>query len=126
MSDDFVSWIQSKMNESGWSQSELARRGGFTPTAINKILSRERMPGVEFCQGVARAFGMRDVDVMKIAGIANSLTVDDETPSVRELVSKFKQLDNDGQETILKMVRAFEESAQAQKRRGLKAKPKSG
>jgi transcriptional regulator with XRE-family HTH domain len=128
MADDFVTWIQQEMNERGWSQSELARRGGFTPTAINKILSRERMPGVDFCKGVARAFGMRDVDVMRIAGIANSLPADDQPPGVRELISKFMLLSDDDQDAVLKHVRALNEMQQAEKRHGmkLKRKPKPG
>lgn len=126
VSEDFVAWLQQNMAERGWSQSELARRGGFTPPTINKILSRERMPGLDFCKGVARAFNMRDTDVMKIAGLAASTSPDDQTPSLRELIGKFTQLSDEDQESVLRMVRALDEMEQAEKRRALKLKTKTG
>jgi transcriptional regulator with XRE-family HTH domain len=116
MSEDFVTWIQREMDAHGWSQSELARRGGFTPTAINKILNRERMPGVEFCKGVARAFGMRDIEVMRIAGLADPEPPSD-TPTLREMIGKFTRLSDEDQIYILKIVTALDETEQAQKRR---------
>lgn len=86
---DFVDWLQSEMDAKGWRQADLARAGGLHTGHLSRVLNRERKPGVEFCQGVARAFGMRDVDVMRIAGLAASPTKDEATPSLRELISKF-------------------------------------
>lgn len=126
MNVDFPDWLQSKMDEREWTQAELARRAGTTSTTIFRVIKGERKPGVDFCKGIARAFGMRDTDVMKIAGLAASTSPDDQTPSLRELTSKFSQLSDDDQETILKLVRALEETEQAHKRRGLKPRPKAG
>lgn len=84
------------------------------------------MPGVEACQAIARAFGMHDTDVMKIAGLADSTQPDDQTPSLRELISKFTQLSDEDQESILKMVRALDEMEQAEKRRAGRLKAKAG
>ncbi len=71
---------------------------------------------------------MRDVDVMKLAGIANNPSADDQPPSIRELISKFMALSDDDQEAVLNHVRALNEMKQAEKRRGLKlkGKPKPG
>jgi transcriptional regulator with XRE-family HTH domain len=122
---DFVNWLQSEMDNRGWRQSDLARHGELHTGHLSKVLSGERFPGIDFCKGIARAFGMRDIEVMRLAGLADPEPATD-TPSLRELTSKFAQLSDDDQETILKMVRALEESAQAQKRRGLKPRPKAG
>lgn len=84
------------------------------------------MPGIEACQAIARAFGMHDTDVMKIAGLAASTSPDDQTPSVRELVGTFNELSDENQETILKMLRALNEMEQIEKRRALRLKPKTG
>jgi len=108
MTADFVSWLQSELNHRGWSQSELARRGGFTPTAINKILSRERMPGVDFCKGVARALGMRDVDVMRIADLIDP---DERSvaypPAIRRAIAMMLDMDDETQRDAEAVVSAI-------------------
>jgi len=68
---------------------------------------------------------MRDTEVMKIAGLASSTEPDDQTPTVRELLSKFEELTDENQEIILKLVRSLNETEQANKRRVLKLKPKT-
>ena len=123
---DFVTWIGAELQRRNWSQAELARRGGFSTGALSRIMNRERMPGVEVCQAIARAFKMRDTDVMKIAGLADSTAPDDQTPSMRELISRFTTLSDDDQESVLRMVRALDEMEQAEKRRALKPKPRTG
>lgn len=125
MIDDFATWLEHEMVERGLSQSELARRGGLTPTAINKVLSRERRPGVDLCRGIARAFNMQDVDVMRLAGLAAPDPSTD-APGLRELISRFSQLSDEDQEAVLRHVRALDEMQQAEKRRSLRLKPKVG
>lgn len=77
------------------------------------------MPGVEFCKGVARAFGMRDIEVMRIAGLADPEPPSD-TPTLREMIGKFTRLSDEDQIYILKIVTALDETEQAQKRRAKK------
>lgn len=124
--DDFAGWLQAELSERGMSQAELARRAETTTTTVYRVLNRERNAGVEFCKGIARAFNMRDTDVMKIAGLAASTSPDDQAPSLRELISKFSQLSDEDQEAVLKHVRALDEMQQAEKRRSLRLKPKAG
>lgn len=120
MKTDFVAWINEQLKERNWSQAELARRGHFSTGALSRIMNRERMPGVDICRGVAEAFGMRDVDVMKIAGLASNPSLDEEPPSVREMISKFTRLSDEDQAYMLKIVTALDETEQAQKRRAKK------
>lgn len=116
MKTDFGEWIQSMIDERGWSQSELARRAGTTSTTVSRIISKERLPGVEFCRGVAKALGMRDIEVLQRAGLADPEPPSD-TPSVREMIAKFARLSDEDQAYMLKIVTALDESEQAQKRR---------
>lgn len=116
MNDGFADWLQQQISDRGWSQSELARRAGVTPPSINKILSRERFPGVDICRGIARAFGMRDIEVLQIAGLADP-ELSDSTPSVREMIAKFTRLSDEDQAYMLKIVTALDEAEQSQKRR---------
>ena len=123
---DFVTWVSDELQQRGWSQAELARRGKFSTGTLSRIMNRERMPGVETCQAIAHAFNMRDTDVMQIAGLAASTSPDDQTPSVRELIGKFSELNDANQETVLRIVRSLNETEQADKRRALKLKSKTG
>jgi transcriptional regulator with XRE-family HTH domain len=71
MADDFAGWLRREIDERGWTQAELSRRSGLVPSAVSNVLNRERLPGIDFCKGVARAFGVGDVEVMRMAGIAD-------------------------------------------------------
>lgn len=122
---DFPTWLQNQLDDRNWKQADFARRTGVNSGYVSQIMNGVRSPGVEFCQKVARAFGIRDVDVMKIAGLAASPAQDDATPSLRELITKFAQLSDEDQESVLKHVRALDEMQQAEKRRTLKLKTKS-
>jgi transcriptional regulator with XRE-family HTH domain len=119
----FATWLQNQLDARGWRQADLVRASGIHSGYLSKLLNRERMPGVETCQAIAKAFNMRDTDVMKIAGLAANTSPDDQTPSLRELISKFTQLSNERQESILDMVRALDEMEQSEKRRAGRLKP---
>ena len=57
------------MNRRGWSQSDLARAGGFNRATISLILSEDRSPGPEVCTGIAKAFKIPPESVFRIAGL---------------------------------------------------------
>ncbi len=69
MRHDFVVWINRRLDELGWSRSEAARRGGISASALDKVISGHANPGLDFCQGLARAFRMPLEDVLRQAGI---------------------------------------------------------
>lgn len=93
------------MDARGLSQSELARRGGFTPTTVSRILGRERLPGVEFCRGVARAFGLTDIQVLEIAGLATDHDRTKFSPIVEATAAMLNELSTNDQEEVRAMVR---------------------
>lgn len=67
---DFVEWVEEMMHKEGINQSELARRGGLSRSAVSKLLRRDqRGPGPEMCEALARAFKLPTKDVYIIAGL---------------------------------------------------------
>ena len=124
MTANFSKWLQERLDERGWKPADLVKAGidsGF----VSRLLTGERLPGVATIKKIADALNIPEVEVLRAMGKASPEPASD-TPSLRELTSKFAQLSDDDQETILKLVRALEETASAQKRRGLKPKPKAG
>ena len=102
---DFPTWLQHEMDARGWSQSELARRSGFTAPAINKVLNRERLPGVDICRGIAKAFGLSDIQVLEIAGLATDKDRVKFSPIVEATAAMLNELSENDQEEIRAMVR---------------------
>ncbi len=73
----FIDWLHEQLKTRAWSQSELARRSGISVTAINKVMNEERSPGADMCRGIAAAFGMRDTEVFRIAGLISDAVSDE-------------------------------------------------
>ena len=71
--EDFVTWLNRELDERGWSRSEAARRGEFSPSMLDKVIGGFANPGLDFCRGIARAFNMPLEDVFRRAGILPEL-----------------------------------------------------
>lgn len=120
----FAEWLSDEIQASGLSNSEVARRAGVSHARVSQVLSGDT-PGNSFLQKIAKVFNKSRSEVFRAAGLVDRVQ-DDETPTIRELVSTFNELTDENQETILKMLRALNEMEQAEKRRGLKLRPKTG
>ena len=90
ISMDFSMWLAQEAEKRGWSFSELARRSGISSAMISLVMSGQRNPGVDFCNGIARAFGVSPVTVLARAGIIPPL--DDEDVTFRELWHHVRRL----------------------------------
>lgn len=69
MDTDFSTWLTSKLNERGWTYSELARRSGLTGAAVSAVVTGKRNPGSKLCLGIARALGESPNTVFRLAGL---------------------------------------------------------
>ena len=69
MENKLGAWLTEELNRRGWSYRELGRRSGLSHVTISNVISGSQSAGVEFCKGVARAFGVPDVVVLRKAGI---------------------------------------------------------
>ena len=72
--EGFAGWVQSKLDEKGWSRLEAARRGEISASMFDKVINGYANPGPDFCTGVARAFGIPPEDVFRRAGLLPELT----------------------------------------------------
>ena len=63
---DFSEWVNTEMAIRGWNLSELARAAHITPTALEHGL---RLPRLEFCHALARAFNTYPDKVLRLAGL---------------------------------------------------------
>lgn len=67
MKRDFKVWLQSQMDDKGWSQKELARRSGISQPLISLIISGNRQPSWDACAALASALGTSPVEVFVMA-----------------------------------------------------------
>jgi transcriptional regulator with XRE-family HTH domain len=102
---DFADWLQHELDARGWRQADLARHGELHTGHISRILNRERMPGVDFCRGVARAFGLPEIKVLEIAGLATDTDRTKFNPIVEAAAGMLNDLSIEDQEEIRAMIR---------------------
>lgn len=105
---DFANWLQDKLNRQGWDQAELADRSGLSSAQVSRIISEIRSPGPDACTAIARAFGLPPEIVFRKAGLLPPAP--QETTTTRELVYMFLQLDEDAQDRMMQIARAFLEA----------------
>lgn len=67
--EQFVTWLNRELDQRGWSRSEAARRGEISASMMDKVIGGFSNPGIEFCNGVSRAFKIPLEDVFRLAGI---------------------------------------------------------
>lgn len=86
---EFADWLRSEMENRGIGVRELARLGHISPAGISKVLSQTRQPGIELCQGIAKAFKMSQIEVLDKAGLLNdpmSRLFADLSPDQRDII----------------------------------------
>ena len=62
-------WLSEELKRRGWSQRELARQTGISQGFVNRVLSGDAKPSVNFCLKVARVLDVSPVYVLQLAGI---------------------------------------------------------
>lgn len=65
----FSTWILNEMKLRQWSQADLSRASGLTPTAISNLITVKRNPGKDSCIALAIAFKLPPEIVFREAGI---------------------------------------------------------
>lgn len=116
----FADWLNDNLNERAWNQNDLVQRSGLSQGAVSKVLSGQRNPGIEFCEGMAKAFHLPVEIVFEKAGfIKPKPKVDSE---LEELNYQISQLPPQAQQTIKDMVRFFINKADQEDRSALHGK----
>ncbi len=100
---EFTDWVITELNQRGWSYSELGRRAEISKGIISPVLGNKRKPGMKFCLGVARAFGMPPEEVLQRAGL--SYLKRNESPVTDELAKCASYLPKEDQDILLRLAR---------------------
>ncbi len=101
----FATWLQQELNRRDWKQSELCRRSGLSSATVSTVLSQQTKPGNTFCKGVACAFGIRDEEVFRHAGILDPLPP--EVKEEREILLLTRALPPDTRRTAIAILRGL-------------------
>ncbi len=100
---EFSEWLLAELDRRGWSKNELSRRADLSKGAISGVLSKDGNPGIKFCLGVARAFGIAPDEVLHKAGLPSLAW--SASPSKEELVISLSYLSEEDRLTLLKIAR---------------------
>lgn len=101
---EFTDWLNQRIQSSGLSQAQIARRGKISPASVSNALDINGSPvGWDVAFGIAQALGEPPLLVFRKAGLIPSRLGDD---SLREEASiLFNELDLPDQEETLEFMR---------------------
>lgn len=99
----FIEWIEQELETREWKQATLAQVMGTSEGMVSMVLKGARNPGPDFCNGVARAFGVPPETVFRLAGLLPALPEEDDELA-RQLVENFKRLPIDKRREVLSYV----------------------
>lgn len=101
---DFPQWLQKKMDERGWGQSDLAREARINRQVIWGYLNRKRgKPDEDQLKAIARALEIPLEEIYRVAGILPPEPEPDLlTKAIMHLV---RDLENDEKNEVLEYVK---------------------
>jgi transcriptional regulator with XRE-family HTH domain len=105
--NDFGLWLAHEIEIRGWSQREFARRAGVSRITISELVTGKRLPGMSAAKRIADELGVRDVDVLRRAGL-----LDPSPPEVEDedrLLRLFRALPPTSRLMTLAMLEIFVE-----------------
>ncbi|WP_017972484.1 helix-turn-helix domain-containing protein [Actinopolyspora halophila] len=69
---DFATWLQTELDQRGWSQADLARYSELSPVIIYRWLQGKALPNPSNSRKVARALNLNTKTVFVMAGIMST------------------------------------------------------
>ncbi len=118
--DEFIAWLDQKLREHYWTDSQLAQAAGISQSVISRARSGTR-PGIEACIAIANAVGSHPIEVIVRAGLVPPPA--DWTPDREEWNAIFETLGDDDRENLLDLARIMR-TRRKREERGADAKPK--
>lgn len=100
MSSDFVEWINEQNTKRGWTNNELARKAKLASSTVSMALSGQTKPGLDFCVGVARAYGVPPEKVLRIAKLL-PIAADVEDEEIQRLIDLARSMPEDERKLVL-------------------------
>lgn len=102
--DSLARWVNSQAEDKNLSFREIAKRGGISVASVSDAASGQSV-GFKVCKGLAKAFGVPEEKILRLAGLLPPEP--EETPTSRELLYMFMQLDDENQKRIMSITRTF-------------------
>lgn len=112
--NDFPAWLEGELKARDWRQADLIKNSGINSGLLSQILSGQRRPGVDTCRAIAKAFGMTDIQVLEIAGLATDSSYPKFSSIVMAAANMLNELSAEDQEEIRAIVRVKWERRQKQ------------
>ena len=112
-SQQFAEWLKAELEKRGWLAARLARESGLSRGALSHIFSGERQPGMDMLRGIARAFSLPLMDVLRAAGLFDP----GENPADESLeawVRVYREADDETKQRLLRQARQMLDDDQEQ------------
>jgi transcriptional regulator with XRE-family HTH domain len=113
VNNSFSSWIIDELNKRGLSQAELSRRSGISAGAISHVINGNRQPGIDFCEGIAKAFHLPVEQIFRLAGIFPQSQDDEYSKEAAHLVSL---MPDDMKQTAVRYLRYLVAESEAERK----------
>jgi transcriptional regulator with XRE-family HTH domain len=65
----FADWLREELKKRDWSQADLSKKAGISPSQVTRVLSGERGIGEESLNAIARALNISPITVFRKAGL---------------------------------------------------------
>lgn len=105
MSEALRAWILDELDQRKWSRRELARQATLSHAFVNRVLSGDLGPSVNFCQKIAVALGESPETVLRLAGILSTTPPSEDSPMLQEIIELTRSLPSEDQKEVLDFVR---------------------
>ncbi len=96
--------IKEEREKAGWTQTELAKRAGITPSALSQIESGDRYPSTLVLAKLSRALSVSVDYLLGEKKKENEIYTVVHNDKLKSLFDGFKELSADDKETILKQI----------------------
>jgi transcriptional regulator with XRE-family HTH domain len=128
MNNNLAKWINKKLEETGWSIRELARRVDVSPSHISRIANSEINPSPELAKRMALAFSVSPEEVFKLIGWLPEQSFVD--PAEEEILELFRLLDTERKSHLILIAKDLTEIRPRRKKLNTEERqeeiPKSG
>lgn len=109
MESDFFTWIAEETDKRDWSNNELGRRAGLSSGTISLVLSGQRNVTEKFCIAIAKAFGEKPQDVLRLAGLLppSAGSMNDLSEDEGHLIEMYRQFHASDRPRVLRVVKGM-------------------
>jgi transcriptional regulator with XRE-family HTH domain len=99
--ENFSGWLQREMDLRHWNQNDLAREAGIARQTVNGILNSKRAPGIQTCNGIAKAMKLPYSVLYERAGLIPRRQTNE---MVEEIKNKIDLLSPESQKVLLDLI----------------------